>query len=305
MARKKVKLTYIVNDTMRKITFKKRKVGVVKKLDEITTLCGIEACTVIYSAFDSQPLVWPSIDEAKRLITKFKSFSKVDQVKRNVNQESFTRQMLEKMEEKLKKQKRENHHKEMTQIMFQFMMDSQETLLMLNREDYKELSRVINQNLTEVERMMEMRQRDSSSFIRPPIGGDMSGGSDSKHLVLSHHEFKPPNHGRFQSSRPGGSGGGGQQFVLSHPNHERFQSPSLDISISPNMTYPPPRMAFLPPNMTNPSPANIEFSPLSTVFPGNDNAYMNHNMGISYQSNQPDLPYYHNADIGPHDPSLH
>ncbi|XP_047306560.1 agamous-like MADS-box protein AGL80 [Impatiens glandulifera] len=205
MTRSKVKLSYILNDTKRKNTFKKRQVGVVKKLDELTTLCGIEACTIIYNSFDPQPLVWPSVDEARRLIMKLKSFSKVDQVKRQVNQETFMRQRLEKMKEKLRKQQKENHSKEMTHFMFQSIIDPQTTLLMLNMMDYKELTTVTDQKLMEVvERMNEMRRRDSSSFNPPQVGADGSGGSGSQlQLVLRHDDFMPPNHGMFQSSSLG------------------------------------------------------------------------------------------------------
>ncbi|XP_047306559.1 agamous-like MADS-box protein AGL80 [Impatiens glandulifera] len=309
MTRSKVKLSYILNDTKRKNTFKKRQVGVVKKLDELTTLCGIEACTIIYNSFDPQPLVWPSVDEARRLIMKLKSFSKVDQVKRQVNQATLIRQRLEKMEEKLRKQRKENHGKEMTHMMFQSIMDPQTTLLMLNTMDYKELTRVTDQKLMEVvERMNEMRRRDSSSFNPPQDGAGGSGGGGNQQLVLRHDEFMPPNH------------------------HGMFQSSSLGSSLMPNMTYPPPTMSFSPqnmnfhptnmgfeplnidlqpvnmgiqpPNMDFP-PADMGFQPLSTDFPQNDMEYVHPNMGMPYPNNQPMFPYYHNADMDPYDPSLH
>ncbi|XP_047306366.1 agamous-like MADS-box protein AGL80 [Impatiens glandulifera] len=165
--------------TRKKVKLKKRKVGIVKKLDELTTLCDIKACTVIYSADDS---VWPSIEEVHRIITKYQSFPKVGQGKRKVNQETFTRQRLEKIQEKLRKQQRENHHIQMTQIMFQSMMHPQTAMSRLNVEDFEELARVTDQNLVEVQRMMEIRLRDSSSFNRPPppqfgTGGSEGGGS--------------------------------------------------------------------------------------------------------------------------------
>ncbi|XP_047309775.1 agamous-like MADS-box protein AGL80 [Impatiens glandulifera] len=155
VTRKKVNLTYILNNSARRNTYKKRKLSVVKQLDEITTLCDVEVCTVIYSDFDPQPVVWPSMDEVRRLITKYQSFPKVDQGKRKVNQETFTRQRLQKIQEKLRRQERENHHNEMTRIMFQSMMNPQHAMSGLNtEEDFKELARVISQNMMEVNRMM-------------------------------------------------------------------------------------------------------------------------------------------------------
>ncbi|KAA3486335.1 agamous-like MADS-box protein AGL80 [Gossypium australe] len=55
MSRKKIKLAYITNDSARKTTYKKRSKGQVKKVRELTTLCGIEAFAIINSPdFGSQ-----------------------------------------------------------------------------------------------------------------------------------------------------------------------------------------------------------------------------------------------------------
>ncbi|MBA0752451.1 hypothetical protein Gogos_001287 [Gossypium gossypioides] len=55
MSRKKIKLAYITNDSARKTTYKKRSKGLVKKVRELTTLCGIEGFTVMNSPdFGSQ-----------------------------------------------------------------------------------------------------------------------------------------------------------------------------------------------------------------------------------------------------------
>ncbi|XP_047309776.1 agamous-like MADS-box protein AGL80 [Impatiens glandulifera] len=148
MTRKKVNLTYILNNSARRNTYEKRKLSVMKQLDEITTLCDVEACTVIYSDLDPQPVVWPSMDEVRRLITKYQSFPKVDQGKRKVNQETFTRQRLQKIQEKTRRQERENHHNEMTRICFNPWMNPQHAMSGLNtEEDFKELARVISQNM--------------------------------------------------------------------------------------------------------------------------------------------------------------
>ncbi|PPS08170.1 hypothetical protein GOBAR_AA12474 [Gossypium barbadense] len=71
MTRKKVKLAWIANNTTRRASLKKRRLGLVKKVMELTTLCGIEACLVIYSPDEQEPMVWPSQEEARRLIQKF------------------------------------------------------------------------------------------------------------------------------------------------------------------------------------------------------------------------------------------
>ncbi|MBA0729100.1 hypothetical protein Golax_025374 [Gossypium laxum] len=55
MIRKKVKLAYITNDSSRKGNYRKRKKGLMRKMSELSTLCGIGACAIIYSPYESQP----------------------------------------------------------------------------------------------------------------------------------------------------------------------------------------------------------------------------------------------------------
>ncbi|KAF5203782.1 agamous-like MADS-box protein AGL80, partial [Thalictrum thalictroides] len=88
MARKKVKLAWIVNDSARRATFKKRKKGLMKKVSELSTLCGVEACAIIYGPEDPQPDVWPSTpSEAHRVLTRFNSMPEMEQSKKMMNQE--------------------------------------------------------------------------------------------------------------------------------------------------------------------------------------------------------------------------
>ncbi|KAF9618226.1 hypothetical protein IFM89_000861 [Coptis chinensis] len=48
MARGKVKHEYIDDKSSREVSFKKRKRGLKKKMTELSTLCGVEACAIIY-----------------------------------------------------------------------------------------------------------------------------------------------------------------------------------------------------------------------------------------------------------------
>ncbi|MBA0671480.1 hypothetical protein Goklo_024361, partial [Gossypium klotzschianum] len=55
MIRKEVKYAYITNDSSRKATYKKRKNGLMKNMSEMSTLCGTDACAIMYSPYESQP----------------------------------------------------------------------------------------------------------------------------------------------------------------------------------------------------------------------------------------------------------
>ncbi|TYI16122.1 hypothetical protein ES332_A08G232900v1 [Gossypium tomentosum] len=108
MTRKNVKLAYITNDSARKATYKKRKKGLMKKVSELSTLCGINVCAIMYNPYESQPKVWPSPMGVQRM----------EQSKKMVNQESFLSQRISKATEQLKKHCKDNWEKEMTQVMF-------------------------------------------------------------------------------------------------------------------------------------------------------------------------------------------
>ncbi|KAF3539463.1 hypothetical protein F2Q69_00021843 [Brassica cretica] len=86
MTRKKVKLAFIANDSSRKATYKKRKKGLMKKLNELSTLCGINACAIIYSPYDSNPEVWPSNSGVQRIISEFRTLPEMDQNKKMTNE---------------------------------------------------------------------------------------------------------------------------------------------------------------------------------------------------------------------------
>ncbi|KAL0464319.1 UNVERIFIED_CONTAM: Agamous-like MADS-box protein [Sesamum latifolium] len=103
MTRKKVTLAYITNDSERKASFKKRKKGLIKKVSELSTLCGVDACAIIYSQYDQEPEVWPSPLGAQAVLARFRKLSEMDQTRKMVNQESFTRQRIKKAEDQLRR----------------------------------------------------------------------------------------------------------------------------------------------------------------------------------------------------------
>ncbi|KAH9692311.1 Agamous-like MADS-box protein AGL80 [Citrus sinensis] len=74
MGRRRVQHELISKESVRKVTFKKRRAGLKKKLSELTTLCGVTACAIICASFDHQPEIWPSPAEAARVLDKFNNF---------------------------------------------------------------------------------------------------------------------------------------------------------------------------------------------------------------------------------------
>ncbi|KAM5564310.1 agamous-like MADS-box protein AGL82 [Rosa sericea] len=74
----KLNMQLIADERSRRITFQKRKKGILKKAYEFSTLCGVDMCLIIYGPkqSDRRPTelhTWPqNSDEVNRIIEKFK-----------------------------------------------------------------------------------------------------------------------------------------------------------------------------------------------------------------------------------------
>lgn len=110
MARKKVKLQWIANDSTRRATFKKRKKGLLKKAHELSTLCDVKTCVVVYGGpHEREAEAWPSAAESLRVLRRFRSMPDTEQSKKMMDQEGFLRQRLAKAQEQLRRLERDNH----------------------------------------------------------------------------------------------------------------------------------------------------------------------------------------------------
>ncbi|KAK8632924.1 hypothetical protein V6N13_073303 [Hibiscus sabdariffa] len=101
MTRRKVELAWITIQTARRASLKKRRAGLLKKVLELTTLCGIKACLVMYSPGGQEPMTWPSLDEAKELIKKFYFVPELERSKRTMTMEMYITEKLSKVQNDL------------------------------------------------------------------------------------------------------------------------------------------------------------------------------------------------------------
>ncbi|PPE00463.1 hypothetical protein GOBAR_DD02513 [Gossypium barbadense] len=97
MTRKKVKLAYITNDSTRKATYKKRIKGLKNKIRELSTLCGIDTCAIMYNPYKSQPEVWPSPVVVQQILSKLKTIPEMEKSKNMMNQKTFLSQKITKV----------------------------------------------------------------------------------------------------------------------------------------------------------------------------------------------------------------
>ncbi|KAJ6433637.1 hypothetical protein OIU84_017352 [Salix udensis] len=117
MGRRKVKHELISNESARKVTFRKRKAGLLKKLDELATLCGVFACAIIFSSYDDQPEIWPSPAEALSVLEELERSPARKPGKYMVDQEVFLSTNLSKLNQQLQKQRQKNLRLELELMM--------------------------------------------------------------------------------------------------------------------------------------------------------------------------------------------
>ncbi|XP_058782180.1 agamous-like MADS-box protein AGL80 [Vicia villosa] len=204
MARKKVKLAFIENDTARKSTYKNREKGLLKKVDELATLCGVEACAIIYGPYEPQPEIWPSASGVQNVLSKFMTKSEFEQRKKMVNQESFLKERISKAEKQFEKQWKDNREKERTMFLFECLSAGNVVQKDMSVAGLNHLAWMIDQNLKEISRRIEADDRNSNTHqsenqiqmeqslllplaLPPPT---MSNNEDI--AMMSHGHLPPP-----------------------------------------------------------------------------------------------------------------
>ncbi|KAK6911246.1 Transcription factor, MADS-box [Dillenia turbinata] len=152
---KKVKFAFIADDAARKSAFRKRKRGLLKKTEELSTLCGIEACTVIFGPYEPRPSVWASAPGAEYVLGKFMSLPEMEKSKKMMSLEEFIRQRLKKTQEHLGTQLKENRVRVITQIMNQCLVGRPVSGLG-NLDDLNDLAWLLNKKNEEMTQRLEI-----------------------------------------------------------------------------------------------------------------------------------------------------
>ncbi|XP_010464142.1 PREDICTED: agamous-like MADS-box protein AGL80 [Camelina sativa] len=244
MARKKVKLAFITNDSSRKATYKKRKKGLLKKVNELSTLCGVNACAIIYSPYDSNPEVWPSNSGAQRIVSEFRALPEMDQQKKMVDQVTFLRQRIAKASDHFRRQRKDNREIEMMEVMFQSLLGNMGKFHM-NIMDLNDLGYMIDNYIKDINRRFEILQNSGmeigessnagaavgTTFERtgsmevmasttPPTTTTNEAGSSSLAAVLNHLQQQQQH----------------QQFRYPSSPHVGLyeQPPSLNLNLNQN-----------------------------------------------------------------------
>ncbi|XP_058783833.1 agamous-like MADS-box protein AGL80 [Vicia villosa] len=180
MTRKKVKLAFIENDTARKTTYKKRTKGLLKKVEELSTLCGIDACAIVYGPYDPQPEIWPSPSGVEKVLLKFKAAPEFDQSRRMVDLESFLKHRISKAEKQLKRQWADNKETETTMLMFQCLNAGNVEQNDMSMDVLNDLSCMIDHNLRKIGRRIESGDSENINHQNPIESQVMAAQSQSQ-----------------------------------------------------------------------------------------------------------------------------
>ena len=149
MTRNKVKLELIENNSSRKATYKKRNKGLMKKAKELTTLCGVEACVILYSPYDPQPEVWANPKGVNHVLKRFKNLTKEEQGKNMLNQESYLKMRIAKATQLLEKLRNDNKEMEINKLMFK-CLSGEKCFEDLNLQETIDLCKVTHKTLLEI-----------------------------------------------------------------------------------------------------------------------------------------------------------
>ncbi|GER50402.1 hypothetical protein STAS_27704 [Striga asiatica] len=114
MGRAKLNMEFITKEKTRNTTFAKRKKGLIRKLDELTILCDVSACIIIYGPKNetglSEPDVWPTNpDQAHRIIQSYRAKNnESSSSSKTYGLHDFWLDRLKKVEDELAKQRKKN-----------------------------------------------------------------------------------------------------------------------------------------------------------------------------------------------------
>ncbi|ESQ34536.1 hypothetical protein EUTSA_v10008961mg [Eutrema salsugineum] len=116
MGRRKVTHQLIADNSTRRVTFRKRKDGLLKKLKELTILCGLRACAIIYSDYKEGPELWPNHKEVRVLLNRLSALPVEKQTKYMMDQKDLMNRMIQDAEKKLEKEQMHSRAMELGMI---------------------------------------------------------------------------------------------------------------------------------------------------------------------------------------------
>lgn len=124
MARNKVILARLANDNIRKSTLRKRRVGLLKKIEELSTLCEVESAVVVYAWGEEEELVvWPSQEVVEERLRRYEFIPGLEKTFKMTTQETYLQERVTKETDLIEREEKKNDEKENSLIMNQLADD--------------------------------------------------------------------------------------------------------------------------------------------------------------------------------------
>ncbi|CAN8259691.1 unnamed protein product [Cochlearia groenlandica] len=102
---------------------KKRRLGLIKKVSELTILCGVKACLVIFSPNEVEPMLFPpSADAVRDLLDRYFALPIIEQKKKETSLEAYLKNKTSEAEERLRKIQKKNLEDEVVKLMKQLRL---------------------------------------------------------------------------------------------------------------------------------------------------------------------------------------
>ncbi|XP_076949006.1 agamous-like MADS-box protein AGL80 [Bidens hawaiensis] len=167
MPRTKVKLAFIQNSKARKSSFMKRKESLKKKIREMCILCDVEACLILYGPYEPKLELWPDdMSVIRNLLDQFLHKTTLEKNK-NMNQECYLKERINKSKEHLNKQKMVNRELVKANMMSE-CLSGKVSVADFNSKDLKELVSFTRFKISEIDERIELHTKGDVPTTHAP-----------------------------------------------------------------------------------------------------------------------------------------
>ncbi|KAF0897225.1 hypothetical protein E2562_034535 [Oryza meyeriana var. granulata] len=153
----------LTNNAARRLTLKRRRARLIKKVTKLSILCCVPACVVVYNIDKTgEPVAWPSVQEAKNIWGKIMDMPESTQKRRMLDSKTLLQQQIAKLQKQVGKLKVENYNREITNIIFELSIGRRKNLDDLYPQ-------VVNDVKLEVAKLGRLLETALSSSVRNVI----------------------------------------------------------------------------------------------------------------------------------------
>ncbi|KAI4387698.1 hypothetical protein MLD38_000110 [Melastoma candidum] len=274
MGRGKLALELIAKEKSRRVTFEKRKKGLMKKAHEFSVLCGVDTCMIIYPDRTSEPEVWPPEPEkVRRIIDRYRSEGPDRRSKRTTGLPDFFINRKKKLDAELKKVRTANWEAKYPV--------SDEMIVGLSEDQLQSLLVALRGKLDDAkERLAAMKAAKLQQIAESEMMFYDFYPKDNDQFYPDHLALVPSN---FMDAKPGfdfSNGCPDPQMLQPMPDpnavmYNTFSNELPQYGVHGNLPYPPIAhnndMAIagtfngFGDRHYSPMPPNVQFSPLGSV----------------------------------------